>query len=635
MNFPSNISLRKQKQRWLILAGILLLTFVCFFPTLGAEFINTWDDGIYITGNEQLKPLSLEAVYHIFTSTIGSNYNPLPIFTFAVEKQLFGLNPFYFHLNNILFHLLATAMVFYLMLAMRVRWQVVVIVTILFGIHPMRVESVAWITERKDVLLGVFYIAALIAYMHRLQALRRKNKAKASRYFWICLGLFVPALFSKIQAVSLPLSLLAFDFYFKRKLRFRLLWEKTPFFLLSLAFGLIGVFFLDESGALGSSNVFRLDERLLFAPYNLSAYLYKLFFPYPMATFYPYPNRIEGWLPTIYYITPFVILGITALTIWSLRYTRVWAFGLLFFFFNVVFVLQIVGAGAAFTADRFTYIPYLGLFIAVGLGVDYLLQKFPQYAAYIGGFTAVYLLLFSIYTYQHCKVWKNSETLWTYVIDHYPRAWQALSNRGDYYSKNKQIDKAFADFNQAMKANPGYADAYNNRGNLYFRQGKDQLALKDYNTALRIRPNRFRALGNRGAIYYRMGQYDKALKDLNKALELNQNYTEGYMNRGVVYSVLQNYPQAKSDYDNLIRLSPNHALGHFWRGIALQKMGQHQAALADFNFAAQRRPKMGAIYLNRSFSHRVLGDLSAALADAEKAKSLGERLEEGYLEGLK
>ncbi|MGB0929616.1 MAG: tetratricopeptide repeat protein, partial [Chitinophagales bacterium] len=593
----------QKNQQWIALSAILLLTFLCFTPTLTSDFIRTWDDGVYLTNNKQLKPLSFETIRTIFTSTVGSNYNPLPILTFAIEKHLFGLNPLPFHFNNVLLHLMATGMVFWLMLAMRVRWYVVLIVSLLFGIHPMRVESVAWITERKDVLFGLFYIAALVAYVYRIQALKNKDISKANKYFWWCFAFFIPALFSKIQAVSLPLSLLAFDFYFKRRLRFRLLFEKTPFFLMSLAFGLTGIFFLDKSGALGSNASFPLIERLLFAPYNLCVYLYKLFLPYPMSTFYPYPLKVEGGLPMIYYLTPFIFLGITAIVVWSLKRTRALAFGFMFFLVNIVFLLQIVGAGAAFTADRFTYIPYLGLFFVMGMGVDYLMQKFPKWRIVTLSLAATYLMVFAAYTFQHSKIWKNSETLWTYTINHYPRAWQAFSNRADYYGRNKEIEKAMADYSSAIKINSGYESAYNNRGNLHFRLGQEQKALKDYNIALRIKPKNHRALGNRGAIYYRMGKYQEALKSLDKAIELRKNYTEGYMNRGIVYSVLKQYPNAKTDFDEMLRLNPNHTLGYYWRGLALQNMNDHSAAIKDFTKAIQRKPKNGVFYVSRSESY--------------------------------
>ncbi len=634
MLYRSKIAFPQKNQQWIALATILLLTFLCFTPTLTSDFIRTWDDGVYVTDNAQLKPLSFETIRTIFTSTVGSNYNPLPILTFAIEKHFFGLNPFPFHFNNVLLHLMVTVLVFWLMLAMRVRWYVVVVVSLLFGIHPMRVESVAWITERKDVLFGLFYVAALVAYVYRIQALKNKNVQKANKYFWWCFALFIPALFSKIQAVSLPLSLLVFDYYFKRRLRFRVLLEKTPFFLMSLAFGLAGVFFLDKSGALGSNAVFPLSERLLFAPYNLCVYLYKLFFPYPMSTFYPYPVKINGGLPTIYYITPFLLLGIIAAVIWSLKRTRVLAFGFLFFLFNIVFLLQIVGAGAAFSADRFTYIPYLGLFFAMGMGVDYLMQKFPKWRVVTLSLTASYLLVFAAYTYQHSKVWTNSATLWTYTVDHYPGAWQAFSNRADYYGRNNQIEKAMADYSSAIKVNSGFKDAYNNRGNLYFRLGKDKQALQDYNTALRIDSKNHRALGNRGAIYYRMGQYQNALDDLNKSLELKKNYMEGYLNRGIVHSVLGQYDKAKLDFDELIRLNPKNNMAHYWRGLALQNMGNHTAALADFNTAIQRKPQNGKFYVSRSESYKALGDKSKALADAKKGQQFGEKLRNGYLESL-
>src|SRR5206468_290810 len=212
----------------------------------------------------------------------------------------FGLNPRVFHFNNLLLHLICVALVFYFLLKLKVSVWGAALGALLFGIHPMRVESVAWITERKDLLFGAFYLAALLAYVGFLQA----NYAKA--FFWLALVFFVGALFSKIQAVALPLSLLALDYYFRRPLRLNLVLEKIPFFALSLLVGGLGVRLLSKSETWKDETGFGLFDRLLIGAHSFCVYLGKLFVPHPLAAAYAYPER----LTSSYYLAP---LGILAL----------------------------------------------------------------------------------------------------------------------------------------------------------------------------------------------------------------------------------------------------------------------------------------------------------------------------------
>ena len=287
----------KYSHIWICIASISILTFIVFYPSLEGQFIKTWDDYGYAVTNKYIDDFNWDNVKGMFTHALYGNYNPLTILTFAVEKHFFGTNPYVHHFNNILLHILNSLLVFWLAVRLRLQLIAAYLVSILFAIHPMHVESVAWITERKDVLFGFFYLAALISYIYYI-------KRKESRYYLLCIFLMILSLFSKIQAVALPLSMLLIDYYFRRKLSVKLIAEKIPFFALSLLFGLLGVHFLQEAGAFNVTSNIEWYERPLMGAYALGAYLYKALIPYPLSAYYPYPQKIDDWLPIVYYIVP-------------------------------------------------------------------------------------------------------------------------------------------------------------------------------------------------------------------------------------------------------------------------------------------------------------------------------------------
>ncbi len=612
------------------LLAILVISFIAFLPALSAEFTN-WDDNLYVTENPYLVAFTMENVVNIFTHQISGNYNPLPIFTHLIERSLFGLDAFWYHFNNLWLHLLATALVFWLMLLLRANLMVTLIVTALFGFHPMRVESVAWITERKDVLFAVFYLGAMISYIYY-----RSRKIHKTKYLVSLYVLFILSGFSKIQAVSLPLSLLAIDYYFKRPLKINLIVEKIPMFLISLAFGLTGVFILGSKGSLNATtHDFTILDKLLFAPHGLLIYIYKVFVPFPLSTYYPYPDKVNGLLPMAYYISPF-LLGAMIWGIWkSTKYTRVVAFGTFFFLVNIVFLLQVVSAGEAYLADRFTYIAYLGLFFVVAESINYLLKEKPAVKQATMAMLGIYMVGMLGITFQQNKVWQNSETLWTNVVKHYPQVAVAYNNRGNYYRDKGQQDKALAEYTKALEVRPNYDLAFNNRGNVYFGQNQNDLALADYNKTLQLNPNNEKALNNRGAVYYRKQQYGPAIADFNEAIRIDPLYTDAYLNRAVLYATSNQHDKAIEDFNFFLKYRLNHAQAIGWRGISKREAGQLEAALQDFNLALQLKPNTAANYFHRSLTHNKMGNSPAALKDALKAQELGMKIDEGYLESLR
>lgn len=607
------------QKKYILLSLVLLATFAIYYPAIFYEFTN-WDDDIYMLENPYLATFSAENIKNIFTTPINGNYNPLTIFTFAVEKHFFGENPIPFHLNNILLHLLNVALVFFLTMLLRLPLMASALVALLFGIHPMHIESVAWITERKDVLYVFFYLLSLICYVKYVQ-----EKSFKTLFYSLTIVFMLLAACSKIQAVSLPLTLLVIDFYLKRTFSFKVLVEKTPHFLIALSFGLLGIYFLNDTEYLRfATHNYSFFDRILFGIYTLGIYLLKAVFPFKMVAHYPYPEKINGLLPIAFYIVPFVFATAFFFLYKKQEIAKKMFFGFAFFFVNIVFMLQILGAGEAFLADRFVYIGYLGLFFMMAQLYVYLVENQKDKKILIQAIFIFYVGFLGLKSFQQIQTWENSKTLWTNVISQFPSEdYLAYNNRGNYFLKQKQTEKALADFNKAIAIQPNFQLPYINRGNIYFRKNDNEKALADYNKALQFDAKNEEAYCNRGGIYVRQKKYDLAEQDFRKAIELAPLYADPYYNRGVMYSQRKEFAVAINDYTKYLNLKPNNVQVLNWRGIAFQNLKQSEKAAADFTKAINLESKNGEYYFNRSVAYRSLGKTVEAENDLQNAKKLG------------
>jgi tetratricopeptide (TPR) repeat protein len=613
---------------WL-LPAILVVTLIVFYPALNNDLIYTWDDGLNITDNHLTAKLNTENVKGIFTQDVGNNYNPLPVLAFAVIRSQVGLKPFLYHLVNVMLHLVCVALVFQTTKLLTKKPFVIGAVTLLFAIHPMRVESVAWITELKDVMFASFYFGALIAYIKWI-----RKPGKQILLYVLMLVLAVLSMLSKIQAVSLPLSMLLIDYLEKRPLKFKLILEKIPFFLLSAATGITGIYFLKTGDSLIINEAYPLTQRILFGCYSLGSYIVRLFAPINLSAYYPYPVRTDGMLPTLYYITPVLLIAGVVWVIIKYRSNRIVIFGLLFFFFNVMFVLQVVGAGKAFMAERFTYVPYFGLFFIAATSLQNLSEQKKNLAFFGKSVFAAYALVFAVLSYQRCLVWKNNETLWKDNVKKYPNSDVGYDNLGVHYRNLKENDKAMENYNKVLAINPKYALTYNNRGNIYFERGQDDLALADYNKAIELDAKKVTTYANRALIYCRKNEYAKAEEDFAKAQQLDSTFARTYFNRGILYDVEGKYQKAVDDFTKYLNLVPTDDGIYNSRGIAYQKMGKQREAVADFSKAIEMMPKEPIYWENRSHSYNLMGEKEAAKKDALKAKQMGRNFDPAYLKQL-
>jgi tetratricopeptide (TPR) repeat protein len=599
---------------------ILAATFLVFSPTLRNEFVN-WEDDVNVTENPFIKQLNAENIKGLFKQTITGGYRPLATLTYAVEHHFFGLNPLVYHLNNILLHLLCTLLFYVFLRRMGASLFISFCAAMLFGIHPMRVESVAWVTERKDVLYSLFFLLSMILY---LQWYRKKRLL----FYLLALAAFILALLSKIQAVALPVILLLMDYYHEKRFSLRQLIDKTPFLILSLATGILGIFILGSQGTLITESTIPGWQRIFIGTYSLCVYLVKSVFPYQLSAIYPNPASLS----LLFYLSAAAVLVLAAV-VWRFgKSVRELVFGSLFFLVNIVFVLQVLGAGQAFLADRFTYLAYGGLFFLIAWGLNFLMNS--RVKPFLLLFITAYLIVLGAGTWDRVKVWRTSESLFTDVIRKFPDCSIAHNNLGLWYRDRDQNEKALESYTRAIQANPAGHLSYSNRGETWFALGEIDKALVDMNIALRINPDYGKALSNRGAIRGARKEYDLALSDLDKAIQLDPKSLQAYQNRVLVHYALGNFEMAAEDCTSFLRIEPYNPdiLNH--RGLCYDRLNRNEESLNDFNLAIQLNPSRGNYFRNRSYLLAKVGDYGGALRDILNARQMGISINPDYLRML-
>ena len=632
---------------WLTFAWVAMaITTLCYLPSLSNGLVN-WDDDPNITENPNLQRINedglfkaIPAIFDVDKGAVIGNYNPLPILTFAIEKAIAGdFNTTLIHVTNLLLHLLTVFFAMKLLARMGVGNWGVFIGGLLFGIHPMRVESVAWATERKDVLFAVFFFAALVYYVRWLKQGERGENRTGTYVVMFVLALL--SCLSKVQAVTLPLSMLVLDYWFRRPLNFKLILEKTPFWALSLAFGLINLYTLGQQGSTTDEvTQFNLLQRICIGAYSFCVYLYKLVIPYPMSPLYPYPKPLP-W-EVFAAVAPFLAVWAAFIWLWR-KDRRVWVSGILFFFFNVMFLLQVLGAGQGFKADRFTYVPYFGLFLVAAWYFEQYYQK-KESRGTLQAIAGVVFLAFAVMTVRQIGVWKNGETLWSHVIKFEGKS-NSLPywNRGQYYRSLGDYNKALQDYSQAVTINPDNPELFNSRGKTYFdmamsgkfgNQERDlvQKALKDYTDALSI-PNikpksKAEILINRGAAHGSQRNFQQSVQDITEGLKIDPTNENGYFNRSIAYYTMGQIDNALGDYNEYLKYQPNNANVWYESGMILRAKGQNQEAIERLTRAITLNPGLGIAYIERARAYGQSGNKLLARQDYQRAQQLGERLTE-------
>lgn len=559
---------RKAIQWWLPLLVGLLAT-LPFWDGIGNDFV--WDDQMNIVENSNIHELDRQSIEWMSSETYGGHYHPLTWLTLAINYHFSEDNPAPYIATNIVMHGIASGLLFLLICQLltplvndisRARQLFIFAVAALFwALHPLRVESVIWITERRDVLSGIFVIAALLAYVKYAQPTPRQWA-----WYGVCLIAACLSLLSKAWAITLPLIMLALDLYpLKRKLQPSLFLEKIPFFILSLAFGLRA---LDAQAteALASLSSHGIAARIAQIFYNLGFLPAKTLLPTDLSPLYLL--RPEFSLSSTWVILSIIAVTLITSICLKLAFKKEKPAPLIAWASAIIIMLPVAGiaqSGSQITADRYTYLAAIPFSLLLAGGMHYLVKRFG--IRHVATSAALILLALSAATSRQSLVWKNADTLWTHAIQQDPTNYVAYYNRATVGRDPSDLQGQYDDLTEAIKLNPDYAGAYNNRGRILLSANKPENALEDFRNAVRSNPTLPEAYVNIGATYLQhFNSTEKAHAAYTKALELETDNYAALTNLGLIY-------QRQGDLDTAITYHKKALKAHSTNGIVWLNLG--------------------------------------------------------------
>ena len=548
---PRKVNKKKEIRilNWQI-AGVILLTFLTYLPALSNGFVN-WDDIVYVFNNDMISSFSLANLGKMFSSFFQGNYHPFSLLSLSFDYHIFQFKASGYHFHNLVIHLINTFLVYKLFIEFLDKdVKKAALVALLFALHPLHVESVAWVSERKDLLYTMYYLMAVIAYIRYLAD-------KKMLYYYLVNLFFVFSLFSKGQAVTLPVALLVVDYFRSRKFNLVMLTEKIPMFALSVIFGIVAIAAQKENSYFNPLNV-PFWQSVFYAPYGLGMYIVKFVFPVFQTIFYEYPVTSGGGLPPYIYASPLVIIGMILLIVQGWEKSVTTTFGILFFLATILPVLQFLPVGKAVMAERYSYIPYIGLSV-VAVHLFYMvLSKYGKGREMLINIAGSLVLLFFIFqTYSRTQVWKDSYTLWNDVIDKNPACVNAYMNLAFLYNMDKKYDSAVIACNRCLKTDTSNALIYKNRAIALNNTGNYNLAREDYSKAIMLDPKDKELLMYRGILYTdKLKNFDLAIQDFRNYLSSDPLSEKACFNLSVAFFYKTMYDSSRYYCRKVIKINP-------------------------------------------------------------------------------
>ena len=593
------------------------ITFAVFGQTLGHEFVN-YDDNMYVYENPVVSSgLSWKGVKWVFTHSLSANWHPLTMMSHMLDCQWYGLNPGGHHLTNVLLH---TASVILLFLVLRrmtgFPWRSAFVAAV-FAIHPLRVESVAWVAERKDVLSGLFFMLTLWAYTRYVASDRwqvTRTDSASSRVtqfvsFFYCLVLlfFTLGLMCKSMLVTLPLVLLLLDYWplgrlsgvkwqvpgekqgkpstFNSQLS-TLLLEKLPLIGLAVASCVVTIFAQQE--ALQSFDKFSLPLRMGNALISCAAYLDQMFWPSGLAVLYPLTSGSVGVSGVV--LSLVLLAGISTGVFILRRRHPYFLTGWLWYLIMLMPVIGIIQVGGQARADRYTYLPQIGLYLLLTWALAELCAGWRHRRVVLGGGSAIILAVLMICTYEQTSYWRNSESLWTHTLACTSDNDVAHDNFGNFLIGEGRADEAITHYQKAVQINPKNVEAHYNLGNVLIKEGSVDEAITYYQKALQINPDYAQAHNNLGNALLQKGNVDEAIVHFQKALQISPHFAEAHYNFGNVLLHKGRVDEAITHFQTALQIRPDNAEAHYNFGNVLIKAGRVDEAIVQYQQALQINP---------------------------------------------
>ncbi|HEX7515747.1 MAG TPA: tetratricopeptide repeat protein [Chthoniobacterales bacterium] len=580
--------------RWriaFVCLALAVVTCAVYWPVLGSEFVN-YDDSTYITENAHvLHGLNWPDVKWAFATGYAGYAHPVTWLTHQLDYQLYGAWAGGHHLTNLAIHVVNSLLLLLLF------WRITrdlwpsVFVAALFAIHPLHVESVAWVAERKDVLSGLFFVLTLHAYA------AYATKRQVWRYV-LALCLFVLGILSKPMLVSVPCVLLLFDYWplrrmsFQRRKRDSAVWpnigwlilEKIPFALVAGAWSIVTFVLQKEAGVVGHE---RVALRIANAIVSYATYLWNTFWPQNLAVFYPYPLTLP-W--GIVMVSAALLVLVSVLCIARMRYSPYLIVGWFWYLGMLVPVIGLIQAGAQAHADRYTYLPQIGLWFALSWEVAELTKSwsFRRYLLSVAATIVIAVLMAR--TWNQTAVWHDSESLWTHALAVTSDNLVAHYNLGHVLGQQGRYDEAAQHFTEALRIEPDFFDALINMGFTLYDQGKPAEAISYYHRALEIEPASAKAHMQLALALVKLEKGDEALQQFYKAQELAPNDPDIRANLGLMLARQGKLSEATVQLTEALRLKPDSAEAHNNLGLVLLMAGQPEKSLPHFFTALRLKP---------------------------------------------
>lgn len=619
------------KDRWfsrnhhfLLIFALIIVSYIFYSNSVKSGFV-LLDDTAKIQENALITGLSWENIKAMFGTFIFHTYFPVTLLSYAFDYFLWGgLEPHGFHFTNLLLHIINVVLLFIFTKRFTGKNNAAFIAALIFAVHPMNVETVAWLSERSNLLYTLFFLASMISYLKHTEA-RSKIKYVVLTYLF-----FLLSLLSKSSAVILPLVFILIDYFQQNKFSIKIIFNKIPYLLISLAFGLVAIYATVSTDNIKDiSTTYNIFDRLFLAFYPLVYYVIKFFAPINLSIIHPYPLKSGGFLPLPYYLSLIPILLFIFITVRFLPLKKVLAFAFLFFFLNISVLLMIVPIGGNFLmAEHFVYIPYIGFAIAAGIIFSKIYDKSLKSKIPALALLSIYYILipvFCIATFSRNKVWKSSTALFTDLSEKNPDNSFAHYGMGTIYIEKKNFEAAMTELSLSIQFDSTFADAYYNRAIAEMNLFQIDSAVIDLNKAIIINPSHQMAYVDRGNLEAERGDTIAAICDFDKAIDIYKNNAIPYYNRGRLKMNLKKYDEAIADFDIAVSLNPEYKNAYNNRGITKYYMKNFKGSIEDYNTAIMLDEKNANAYKNRGLSKLAMADSSGACEDFYSAFGMGLR----------
>jgi Flp pilus assembly protein TadD len=639
---PIAVVARSRFPVWLVAAMLAMVTLALFWQSMRHDFIN-YDDDDYVTSNVHVQNgLTLENVTWAFLNPVSANWHPVTMLSHMLDCEIFGLKPWGHHLTSLLLHTFNTVLVFLLLHRMTGALWRTALVAALFAWHPLHVESVAWVAERKDVLSTFFGLLTLLCYVRFAQkrsiAKSRDSRARMNGltvepgqgHIDYCLALFFFALglMSKAMLVTWPFIMLLLDYWPLQRMAhekwqaariLRLVREKIPFLALAAAASAVTLAVQKQGGAVMAVESFPLGERVENILMSYCRYLGKIFWPTDLAVFYPHPGY---WSMDVVLLATLFLCGISALLFVDRWRHPFLLMGWLWFLGMLAPVIGLVQVGGQAMADRYTYLPSLGLFILTIWGVYELTRRWRYHdiALSVAGLTAIILCLGA--TWQQLGHWQDSETLFGHALAVTENNYVAHNNLGLALKIKGQTEEAIRQFQEAIRLTPGFAEAHNNLGIALGEQGQIDEAMSQFQEAVRLKPDNAEVHNNLGATLSEKGQTDQAMSQFQEALRLAPDNSDAHNNLGKALGTKGQTDDAIGQFREALRLTPGFAEAHNNLGIALGQQGQIDEAIRQFQEALHIMPDNAEFHNNLGATFYQKGQTDEAMSQFQEAVRL-------------